>query len=165
MKQKWIFIVIYTAGSAPLNSTCGTWWKDWDRGKGSLNWRVTIVHILCKEWNNIFTLLTRHVKEVRWVGITTAVNGDLKNIFQLPTRQQNTVDVRILINKPINISCCHTACWKERPVYTFKCHVLCYRKYSLATVKEVRWRKEQSVVCWTTLTSVSLKFPTISFLQ
>ena len=87
------------------------------------------------------------MKEVRWVGITTAVNGDLKYISQLPTRQQNTIDERILINKPMKICYCHTACWKERPVYIFYCHVLCYQKQSLATVKELRWQKEDSLLC------------------
>ena len=147
MKQEWIFKVICIAGSAPLNSAHGTWWKVWDTSKGSPHWHVTTVHILRKEWNNIFTLLTRHMKEVRWVGITTAVNGDLKYIFQLPTSQQNTVDVCIFINKPIKIRYCHTACWKERPVYIFYCHVHCYQKQSLATIKEVRWWKEESLLC------------------
>jgi len=59
------------------------------------------------------------MKEVRRVGMTTAVNGDLKYIFQLPTRQQNSVDVLILINKPIKARYCHIACWEERPVYIF----------------------------------------------
>ena len=146
MKQKWISKVIYTAGSAPLNSTYGKWWKDWEMGKGSPNWHVTTIHILCKEWNNICTLLTRHMKEFRWVGITIAVNGDLQYIFQLPTRQQNTVDVCILINKPKKICYCHTACWRERPVYIVYCHVLSYQKQCLATGKEVRWQKEQSLL-------------------
>lgn len=87
------------------------------------------------------------MKEVCWVGITTAVNGDLKYIFELPTRKQDTVDVCILINKPKNIRSCHFACWKERPVYIFYCHVLCYQKQSLATVEKVRWQKEECLLC------------------
>ena len=147
MKQKWIFKVIYIARHAPMNSTHRTQWKDWDTGKGSPNWYVATVHILCQERNNILTLLTGHMKEVCRVGITTAVNGDLKHIFELSTRQQNTVDVFILINKLRNNRSCQCACWKERPVYIFYCHVLCYQKQSLATVKKVRWQKEDRLLC------------------
>jgi hypothetical protein len=99
---------------ALLNSMHGALSKDRDMDRDDQTVLLITVHILSEGCNNIFTLLTRYMKEVGCVGTTTAVDRDRKYIFKLPTCQQNAIDVRILINKPIKIRYCQTACWKER---------------------------------------------------
>jgi hypothetical protein len=63
-----------------------------------------------------------------------------------------------LINKPMKFHYCHTACWKERPVYIFYYHVLCYQKTMFGNSKGGKMAEgTESVICWTTHTPVSLK--------